>query len=268
MNVTFRGLGNVGRLGNQLHQIAATIGIASRNTAMRACLPTNWKYRPYFSIPDTYFSDDIGFPAENFNTGADERHRIYLQDVRLWDNVRDEIREIFKPSRTAREIIAKTQFWYTDLPYKTALHVRRTDAVGIPKLFPLPDLETYYRPALALVKDPVVVFSDDIDWCAEQFPIAFPDRTFEFFGGIPHPKEGEPGYENHEALDWIDLFMMTQANAHIIANSSYSWWGAWLSENETLIYPSAWWGPDILAFADPRLLFLDPRWRVIDVQQG
>jgi len=263
MNITFKGLGRIGRLGNQLHQIAATVGIAKRNPAARPCFPTNWKYRSFFSVPDEYFSDDTGFPAENFNMSAHERQRIYLQDVGLWDNVQDEIREIFRPSRAAREIIAKTQFWYTDLSFKTALHVRRGDTVFQPTTHPNPTIEDYYRPALELVRDPIVIFSDDPEWCAENFTAAFPSRELEFMGGIPFPKEDHPDFEAAEPWDWIDLFMMAQADAHIISNSSFSWWGAWLSNDDSIIRPKIWWGPDVLAFADPRPLFLHQRWREI-----
>ncbi len=165
------------------------------------------------------------------------------------------------PSTVALQTIAATQAWFTGLPVKTALHVRRGDTVFQPTSHPNPTIEGYYRLALERVQDPVVVFSDDPDWCVVNFTEAFPDRTLEFMGGIPFPKEDHPQFESAIPFDWIDLFMITQCNQHIISNSSFSWWGAWLSNNNLLIRPSVWWGPDVLAYADPRLLFLDPRWK-------
>ena len=46
-----------------------------------------------------------------------------------------------------------------------------------------------------------------------------------------------------------------------MANSTYSWWGAWLSESENVIGPKLWFGPD---GQDPRDVFVD-RWEYLDV---
>jgi hypothetical protein len=42
---------------------------------------------------------------------------------------------------------------------------------------------------------------------------------------------------------YIDMCLMTMCNYHIIANSSFSWWGAWLSNSKQVIAPSKWFGP-------------------------
>jgi len=46
---------------------------------------------------------------------------------------------------------------------------------------------------------------------------------------------------------FIDLYLMTQCHSNIIANSSFSWWGAWLNKNNnnSVIVPPVWFGPKI-----------------------
>jgi hypothetical protein len=84
----------------------------------------------------------------------------------------------------------------------------------------------------------IVVFSDDIAWCRENLrwakPVAF--------------VEGNTDYE--------DLFLMANCEHHIIANSSFSWWGAFLSADRNPIYPVRWYGPGFRDI-DPTPMFLD-----------
>jgi hypothetical protein len=73
------------------------------------------------------------------------------------------------------------------------------------------------------------VFSDDINWCIENF--TNPNLKINFINS------GSP---------YVDLYLMTQCEGHIIANSSFSWWGSWLSTgSKKTIAPSNWFGPQI-----------------------
>lgn len=111
-----------------------------------------------------------------------------------------------------------------------AVHVRRTDYIG--KLnFDLCG-EVYYDAAIARMRQlsgsPIFfVFSDDADWCRTRF-----DR---------------PGFHvvdcqssRHDPLN--DLHLMSLASHHIIANSSYSWWGAWIGKKpgQRVLMPDVW----------------------------
>jgi hypothetical protein len=60
-----------------------------------------------------------------------------------------------------------------------------------------------------------VFFSDDIPWCRQTFPR---DRTV-FCENPPWDK------------DFLQLYLMSKCGHQIIANSSFSWWGAWLNRN-------------------------------------
>ena len=74
---------------------------------------------------------------------------------------------------------------------------------------------------------PVVVFSDDPSWChGNEF---FVDDKFIIS-------------ENNDAD--FDMCLMSKCKYHIIANSSFSWWGAWLADSEKVIAPKNWFAGD------------------------
>lgn len=89
----------------------------------------------------------------------------------------------------------------------------------------------YYREAFSIiretVKDPVFyIFSDDIHWAKENFN----EPSFNY---VSH---------NKGANSYLDMYLMTLCKHFIIANSAFSWWGAWLSEYEDkkVIMPTPW----------------------------
>ena len=89
----------------------------------------------------------------------------------------------------------------------------------------------YYKEALTYFQsryeiDQVLIFSDDIPWVKENLPI-----------GLPHIYASSISSE-----DYQDLYLMQHCIYHIIANSSFSWWGAWLSQADPLhiIAPKQW----------------------------
>lgn len=111
-----------------------------------------------------------------------------------------------------------------------SLHVRRGDYVGHRHLGDIctPD---YYRKSIqkmkVLEKPHFFVFSDDIQWCKKKIHIEEPTTYVDW----------NSGNNCH-----IDLYLMSQCKHNVIANSSFSWWGAYLNshENKTVIAPSRW----------------------------
>jgi hypothetical protein len=105
-----------------------------------------------------------------------------------------------------------------------SLHVRRTDYLTSNGYHPVQSLE-YYKEALNLIGeyDNLFIFSDDIEWCKEN--LTFKKMIF---------------IENFEDVE--DLWLMSLCTNHIIANSSFSWWGAWLNprSNKRVIAPKNW----------------------------
>ena len=105
-----------------------------------------------------------------------------------------------------------------------------------------PQTIEYYESALAEFDDnqPVFVFSDSVDWVKEQ----------EFFSGdrflISEPVDK---YADGSFTPYADLCLMSLCSHAIIANSSMSWWGAWLQSNpnKKVVAPKNWFGP---AYAD------------------
>ena len=133
------------------------------------------------------------------------------------------------------------------------LHVRRgdpnlTDPRGFKwsytqcgSMHPVQPIE-YYEKALSKfdAKQPVIVFSDSVDWVKEQ-EFFKPDRFL-----ISEP---EDKYADGSFTPYADLCLMSLCSHAIIANSSMSWWGAWLISNpdKKVIAPKMWFGP---AYAD------------------
>ena len=93
------------------------------------------------------------------------------------------------------------------LPNSVSVHVRRGNYLTRQDRHPVQNIN-YYNTALAEFTecDNILVFSDDIKWCKENFV----GDKFTFI-------EGE--------ADYIDLWLMSLCNHNIIANSSFSWWG-------------------------------------------
>jgi hypothetical protein len=115
-----------------------------------------------------------------------------------------------------------------------SLHIRRGDYVSNPKTMELHGVLgiEYYMQALNLIRETVndphiFVFSDDIPWVRENLKTNLPLYFIDHNGA-------DKGYE--------DLRLMSNCKHHIIANSSFSWWGAWLNKNpnKIVIAPNKW----------------------------
>jgi hypothetical protein len=112
-----------------------------------------------------------------------------------------------------------------------SLHVRRGDYVNLKSasdFHGVCDLNLYEKALLILKKKygdlRVIIFSDDIPWCKENLKIPIEKYFIETDSAVK------------------DLFLMQKCDHHIIANSSFSWWGAWLNPNKekTVIAPLKW----------------------------
>lgn len=97
-----------------------------------------------------------------------------------------------------------------------SIHIRRGDYVNHPEFGGIADFD-YYTKAISLIKEKIpnanfYCFSNDIEWCVKNFTI---DLHFIV--------------NNKGEKSWRDLFLMSKCRHHIMANSTFSWWGAWLS---------------------------------------
>lgn len=103
-----------------------------------------------------------------------------------------------------------------------AIHVRRTDYLTEPR-YGFIGMQ-YYRSAIEEIVNKInnplfVFFSDDIDWCKENFK----GENFIFCD------------DKNWQQDYLQLFLMSKCSHQIIGNSSFSWWGGWLNTNEDKI---------------------------------
>lgn len=119
--------------------------------------------------------------------------------------------------------------------HSVSLHIRRGDYVSNPSaaaVHGICDL-AYYERAVAHIRvatgiDPVLyVFSDDLDWVAANLKLPYPMHLVR---------------DNDAATNYEDLRLMTACRHHVIANSSFSWWGAWLDgrPDSITVAPARW----------------------------
>lgn len=260
MIISYPALGQWGRLGNQLWEIASTLGIAAERGAEVEF--NRWDYEEFFEVPKSLFVDEPqGVCAAEFATTLPPSERMYLQSYDLWSDIRDTIWNYFRPSERSLEQLAEFNWFFDVQRPRVALHVRRDERVhSFHDSHPHPP-NAYYHHAIEHEKErfgnpTFCVFSDDIQWCKERFP-----EDFVFVEGYPRYQdtyltENEPAPRDH-----LDLFLMSYCDGHIIPNSTFSWWGAALSNNPHPIYPAVWYGP-ALAHVDWRLQ-IPPGWKEI-----
>jgi hypothetical protein len=238
--IGFNHIGRQGRLGNQMFQYAALRGIAETK-GYEFCIPESdfknqWEDHQLFEafslsnltnkkfLPGNYYQEkQYNYSQEYVDECPDNVNLFgYFQTEKYFSHIADSIREdfTFKP-----EVLnpCKEAFEFDQV---ISLHVRRTDYVEKSADHPPCSLE-YYEEALSKFdsKLPVLIFSDDTEWCKQQ-ELFEPDRFMV----------SESGW------NLVDMCLMTMCSHHIIANSSFSWWGAWLSGSDNVIAPSRWFG--------------------------
>jgi hypothetical protein len=245
--VTFLDLGKMGRLGNQMFQIASTIGVALQNGKDFSfpdwvCRHSSNSYVDLFikklpkleinkniiNINETNFSyDEILLPNDNNIYSL----KGYFQSEKYFKDYKNVINEYFTLKPEINNSILEK---YQDiLKNSCSLHIRRGDYLHQTKHHPTQDLKYYYDSINLLYGNNLentnlLIFSDDIGWCKKNINIQ---------GTNIHFIEGN--------LNIVDMFLMSLCDNNIIANSSFSWWGAWLNKNDnkTVVAPKNWFGP-------------------------
>lgn len=257
MTIYYNELGNLGNIGNQMFQYASLQGIA-HNRGFDWKIPSRNKFGSNYpilksNIYDCFYLDlnidnHIGeggeytvseethcFNEELFNSCQDNVNLSgYFQSYKYFDGIKQKIKRDFTFLPLSVEVIPQKG--------SLAIHIRRTDYLGLPE-YHTNLTQDYYAAALDSIGSfsEAIVFSDDIDWC----------KTVPLFQGFTFSL-GDP---------YFDLQLMSRCDNHIIANSSFSWWGAWLSGSNNVIAPKDWFGP-ALNDHDVSGYYL-PSWKVI-----
>lgn len=261
--IGFNHLGRHGRLGNQMFQYAGLRGIAAKHGYDFCIPPSNfqdqWTDHQLFECfkltgltniavcPGPYVQEEHFHFDKNLFDNMPDGHNVYgyLQSEKWFKHIESEIREDFEFKNNIKEP-CQEMIGSVDRPI--ALHVRRGDYITNCDNHP-PCTKDYYDRALSHFDSDrtVVVFSDDPAWCNEQF---VDDRFLISEGGD----------------NVADLCMMSLCHDFIIANSSFSWWGSWLSVNsdKTIIAPNRWFGDGYTKDHDTSDLYC-PNWKSINV---
>lgn len=243
--ITFSKFGRKGRLGNQLFQYAAMIGMAKKYKQLLAMPP--WVYARYFkeypfqaevkgmhiTEPSFHWTPDF-FDKIDFTGNVD--FDGYFQSEKYFLHARNAVLECLE---FKDEFVKKVADKYKSaLSKKTiAISIRRGDYVLNQNYFQLSI--TYYFTALlkhfpAWEAFNIVIFSDDINYCKTHFEsfknVFYAENTSDNL----NLDSNKYFQENYSAIE--QLCLMAMCSNFIIANSTFSWWGAWLGCN--------WWGDD------------------------
>jgi hypothetical protein len=260
--ISFNQLGNLGRLGNQMFQYASLRGIAA-NRGFDFCIPP----KSYFGVVDPNVKNsnvDIhntfnishtqtevthyksveeslyGFDEELFNNCEDEIDLVgYFQSEKYFKHIEEDIRKDFTFSK---ELVKNCSDFIDEIDSNReviSLHIRRGDYLSLQSFHPTPPIEYYEEALKQLPNSPVLIFSDDPEWCLNQ-PLFESDRFL---------------ISELNTADF-DMCIMTMCKYHIMANSSFSWWASWLSKSENVIAPKVWFGPS-LSHKDTSDLYCD-----------
>jgi len=246
--ITNLALGSNGRLGNQMFQYAMLLGIKNKlgfeviidEEVSQKSIYGHFELTNCFQLkechfynisgiytPTTYEEERFIFDSRLFKKITDNTNfHGKFQSEKFFTHCEDFVRKEF----TFRSHIVEESKNFLE-PFKNkrliSLHVRRGDYLNSQNFHPLCSLE-YYKKAITHFGDDVqyVVMSDDIQWCRENLQIE----------NAIYSKNSTPS---------IDMCIMSLCNDHIIANSTFSWWGAWLNSNldKKVIAPKVWFGP-------------------------
>lgn len=178
----------------------------------------------------------------------------YFQSENYFKNNREAILKDFQfplldpVNETLRKKISST-------PNTVSVHIRRGDYLKSKRILDIHGVLpiAYYLKAINILqaKCPLIalfIFSDDIEWAKANLKLDNINLSF---------------IDNNQGGDhWKDMALMSYCKHHIIANSSFSWWGAWLSENNGHVFaPYQWFNPLKVNFNIQD--FIPDRWTII-----
>lgn len=223
--LTYRALGNNGRLGNQFFQVSSTIGLATKQDKKWGF--PEWNYSKYLNIPPEWFNNSLF---------GEDLGACYYQDYNNFIHIENDIKNWIQPnSLIINEINNLKNIWMPEDVEYIMIGLRRTDYLGFPGYYPIPSLE-YYQNGINFIKSQrshkqlkVICFSDDIEWCKSNVPA-------DIF------------YQGNHSIDIVKLFLISKCHHFVIANSTFYWWGAYLSNScadKIVFYPLKWLGKDV-----------------------
>lgn len=238
----------MGRIGNNLFQIATAATLAHRNGCNFKAVPMNYR----LATPDNRLLKDYLKPFTTTILRNTPITEIYPEGYRLYSEPSFEytpieyhdhlllsgyfqsekyldkplVRELFKIDAGTEKKL-KSKYKHLSLEETVSINVRRGDYLRQQRIHPVCPME-YYNSAINILGNNrnYLITSDDLEWCRAHFI----GKNF-FFAQQTDPVN--------------DLYLQSMCCDNIISNSTFSWWGAWLTTHpgKTVIAPARWFGP-------------------------
>ncbi|WP_299197459.1 alpha-1,2-fucosyltransferase [uncultured Amphritea sp.] len=163
----------------------------------------------------------------------------YFQSEKYFENIRGELQDSLSLKHKLSDYSQRVYADIHDSPVSVSVHIRRGDYVSDQSAYNTHGVCSlnYYFSGIKYFQDrysevDFYVFSDDIDWVKENLRI----NRAQYITSEQKRFAGE------------DIYLMSQCDHNIVANSSFSWWGAWLNDNsrKEVIAPQQWYAdPDM-----------------------
>jgi len=235
----------MGGLGNQLFQTAVTLSLSLDNN-MIPIFPPN----PHqgcsrkINYNDTYFHRleriksqlnfkifvENGFSYKPIQVSDDNINlRGYFQSEKYFEKHKKYIlNTLVLPNKMIIDLNNKYKH-IIECENTVSIHVRRGDYLGLQHVHYVQTLDYYQEAIKKFPEDSMfVIFSDDIHWCKE-IPLFKHLKNVQFI----------------QDIDYNELYIMSRCKHNIIANSTFSWWAAYMNPNvnKIIIAPKIWFGP-------------------------
>jgi len=259
----------MGGLGNQLFQIFTTISYALKHKKEFAFLYTEFlgtgktiKRKTYWntflkplrtsvygSLPPCEYIKEEGFCYKELVKPMYGKENIclygYFQSYKYFHENSNFIINLINLSEQKKIVISKSNYSMNDLENTISLHFRIGDYKLIPNVFPILTYEYYEKSILLLSEkmkndnncnfNKVLYFFEnndleDVSIIINQLKVKFNNLEFKNV--------------NNNLEDWEQMLLMSCCKYNVIANSSFSWWAAYLNENngKIICYPEKWFG--------------------------
>lgn len=242
--ITFSRIGKMGRFGNQMFQYATLYSVAkensfefgvpysniSQNEHFHFCLPEIFPNLSATNCSDSlskqeYKEKSFDYDSDIFSIKDDTDISGYFQSEKYFAKHRKELLKEFEFDSELKENVIKLK---NNIGPCISLHLRLTDYISSNGKYPICTIE-YYEQALQKMPGdiPVVLFSDD-----KNLAIKYLSKLNRKYIVL----------NNNDKF--VEMCLMSACDYHIIANSTFSWWGAWLSNSKLVVIPKIWFGND------------------------
>jgi hypothetical protein len=187
------------------------------------------RYLPYYLRSEFFEQKDGYFDPHVLKVKGNKIFSGYWQSEKYFKSIENEIKDNFSLKQNLSEEVSSLCKGIEQKNNSISIHIRRGDYINESTGHCNCSID-YYQRAIEFIKininSPILYFfSDDISWVKRNITFEYQSIYIE---------------TNHKSS--IDLFLMSKCHHHIIANSSYSWWGAWLGDTKDsiTIAPNIW----------------------------